>query len=366
MDYVGLEVLGPGMGRIGSVDDTLDRARYALSLKFPSIWNILGKYKGKKAIICGGGPSIADTLPEIKRQLRLSNRTYIVALNKTHDWLLARGVDPKRMIGIVIDPKPWVAGYQTYRRGVTYLLGSKLHKDTLNKFVGKPNTYLFQMWEYREEERDTLGREFPDQHIVHIPGHSTVGLRALNICYEIGFREMELHGYDSCHLGGSTHAYDKNVPNYDNAEETIVIDDLNGNPRSYETNTHMARQFKEFFDVIDEFDLTAKTYTREPVKIEIAGTGALPYAVAQRYSRGRCSVRHTNQLWNISPTLMPGGNRDVPQIAEMNKITPTVVNKFVGEYGDFKVMDLDAPIDFTMESWTIEQVEQPEVIVNNN
>jgi len=366
MDYVGLDVLGPGMGRIGGVEETLDRARYALSLGIPSIWQILNKYRGKKAIICGGGPSIADTLPDIKRQLRLSTRTYVVALNKTHDWLLSKGVDPRRMIGIMIDPKPWVAGYQTYRRGCTYLLGSKLHKDTLDKFVGKPNTYLFQMWEYRDQERDTLAKEFPREHIVHIPGHSTVGLRALNICYEIGFREMELHGYDSCHLGGATHAYDKKVPTYDNAEEVIVIDDLNGNPRSYETNTHMARQFKEFFDVIEEFDLTTKTFAREPVKIEMAGTGALPYAVAQRYSRGRCSVRHVNQLWNISPTLMPGGNRDVPQIADMNKITPQVVNKFIeGPIGDgeFKVLDLNADPEFDMATWTIENIGQPEVTV---
>ncbi len=119
-----LSAIQPGQGRIGSVDATLDRARYALSLPFRSIYELLGKSKGRKAIVCGGGPSIKDTLPEIRRQLRLSKKCDVIALNKTHDWLIDKCVDPRRIIGVMIDPKEWVAYYQTPTKGVRYYLGT--------------------------------------------------------------------------------------------------------------------------------------------------------------------------------------------------------------------------------------------------
>ena len=318
MEIVPFSELGPGQGRIGSVEGTLNRARYALSLDFRSLYELLGKYKGYKAIVCGGGPSLQDTIGDIKRQLRLSKKVVIVALNMTHDWLLDRGVDPNRMLAIMIDPKPWVSKYQRPTLGVKYLLGSKLHKETYDRFRGyEDQVFLWQTWEHRDEEIDVLTKEFPHRHIIHIPGYSTVGLRALNVCYEIGCRDLELHGYDSSYGGGHrTHAYPKDVPATDNMDSAMLIDPGNGHHRGYDTNVHMARQLKEFFECTDGFDRETEKRQRQALRITVAGTGALQYCVASKWYANRTSVKHVNEEWNEEPWLMPGGKRDVPSNAE--------------------------------------------------
>jgi len=310
--------LGPGQGRIGSVEGTLNRARYALSLNFRSLYELLGKYKGHKAIVCGGGPSLQDTIGDIKRQLRLSKKVVVVALNMTHDWLLDRGVNPNRMLAIMIDPKPWVSKYQRPTMGVKYLLGSKLHKDTYDRFRGyEDQVYLWQTWEHRDEEIDVLSKEFPRKHIIHIPGYSTVGLRALNVCYEVGFRDLELHGYDSSYGGGHrTHAYAKDVPSTDNMDSAMLVDAGGGHHRGYDTNVHMARQLKEFFECTDGFDKETEKRQRQALRIKVAGTGALQYCVASKWYANRTCVKHVNEEWNEEPWLMPGGKRDVPSTAE--------------------------------------------------
>lgn len=318
MEIVPFSELGPGQGRIGSVEGTLDRARYALSLDFRSLYELLGKYKGYKAIVCGGGPSLQDTIGDIKRQLRLSKKVVIVALNMTHDWLLNRGVDPNRMLAIMIDPKPWVSKYQRPTMGVKYLLGSKLHKVTYDRFRGyEDQVFLWQTWEHRDEEIDVLSKEFPHRHIIHIPGYSTVGLRALNVCYEVGFRDLELHGYDSSYGGGHrTHAYAKDVPSTDNMDSAMLIDPGNGHHRGYDTNVHMARQLKEFFECTDGFDKETEKRQRQALRITVAGTGALQYCVASKWYAGRTCAKHVNKEWNEEPWKMPGGKRDVPSNAE--------------------------------------------------
>jgi hypothetical protein len=319
-DIVPLDKLLPGAGRIGSVEGTLDRARYALSLPFKSVYELLGAYKGRKAIVCGGGPSLKDTLPDIRRILRLSKKCDIIALNKTHDYLLAKGVDPKRVIGVMIDPKPWVAGYMTPTKGVRYLLGSKLHKDTFDRFANHADqVYLWQVWEHKDEELNSLAKEFPHKHIVHIPGFSTVGLRALNLGYDLGYRDFELHGYDSSHADdNATHAYRKDVPRDDNEDVTMIIDGDDGQQRGYLTNVHMARQVKEFFDLMDQFDRGG----REPINVKVAGTGALQYSVVKKLERGRTRACHVNPLWNREPDKMPGGIRTVPRLTQVRPAEP--------------------------------------------
>lgn len=322
MNVMPLSEIRPGQGRAGLMSEALEKARYAMELGFPSISALLGKYTGRKFIIAGSGPSLVDTLPEIRRQLRLSKRTMIVAVNKSHDWLLSKGVPPERMIGLIIDPKPWVATYMTPTKGVTYCLGSKLHRDTLDRFKGHSGAYLFHMWEF-VEEFEALCKEYAHRFdIVSIPGYSTVGLRAFNVGYDLGCREFECHGFDSSHkdnapdleIKDATHAFEKNVPRMDNTPECMVIDDKTGRPRWYYTDMHMARQLKEFFECVEGFDERAKNESdAQPIKVTIAGHGALPFGVCCRAREGSTNVRHVNPAWNKDPHLMPGGLRNNPQ-----------------------------------------------------
>lgn len=303
-----LSTVGPGKGRIGDKQESLDRSRRAMRMGFKSLVLLQNKWHGQKLIICGGGPSLQDTLPDIRRQLRLSKRTKVMAINKTHDWLLKKGLKPD--FGIMIDPKQWVSTYQTPQKGVFYCLGSKLHDDTLNRFKGLDNAYLWHNVEY-SDEAELMQKEFPKEPGLWVPGYSTCGLRAINVAYELGFRTIELHGFDCSHKSGNTHAYDKQVSRYDILDEVVEMQDLEGHTRRYRTDRHMARQLHEFDLMLQSFLEGETVGLRQHLDIRVAGTGALPYHVAKgrnwvtRNPQYQYPARHADERYNQDPESMP-------------------------------------------------------------
>lgn len=298
-ETIALDTLGNGEGRLTEAERH-KRFKDVFGYGFPSASILVGKYSGK-IIIAGGGPSIKETVKDIRRQVRLSKRTKIVAVNKTHDWLLSLGIKPD--FGVMIDPKPWVAEYMTPTKGVTYLLGAKCDPKVFERFKGHPNTYHWHPLETENELALLGGRN----DFLAVPGHSTVGLRCDPLFYQLGFRDFELHGFDCSKRGTDNHAYPKVTPAKDIHDVPLVLE-WDGKRRTYQSTDHMARQLNEFKAMLRMYDDMEASGQRQPTNIRVAGTGALPFWAALTYGI------HVKQEYNADPESMPG-----PEITEKPK-----------------------------------------------
>lgn len=274
---------------VGRIDQAERRRRMALAIEAnaPTAGLLLNKYAGQKLIICGGGPSIEQTLPDIKAQIRLSKRVKVMALNKTHDWLLKRGVTPD--FGCMADPAPHVATYQTYQRGTVYLLGSTLHHTVFRRFYSKRNCFI---WHPTNEDpitpentdggdKEWFAEHYPNAPAFRISGKSTVGQRSIQIAPLLGFTEIELHGYDSCdapRVGHERKLYPYSKPNMEMSFKALdQVCNRDGSEFHYEANEHMARQSYEFFDMLENIYNGQRMGRMPKFKLSVAGDGAIPW-----------------------------------------------------------------------------------------
>lgn len=295
-------------------DEILRRARAVFDTGLPSASALVNRYRGQSLFVCGGGPSLADVLPEIRRRRKLSKRTKILAINRTHDWLISKGIKPD--FALLMDPKPWCAEYMTPTKGVTYLIGAKVDPAVWERFKGYPHVYHFHPGEL-PEEREILPREFgshPSGYLL-VPGQSTAGLRSVPLFYELGFRAFYLCGLDSSRregkpheCSGNGHAYEKYTPEQiwkyqpenDLGDAVLHLRAADGTVRMYDCSEQMSAQVDQFVTMVEEFKILEQDPNREPIEIKVFGTGALPYLAAKKYGL------HINPAYNANAELMPG------------------------------------------------------------
>jgi hypothetical protein len=148
------------------------------------------------AIICGGGPSLDDSTPEIGR-LQAKGGT-IFGLNGASVWLSVRGyhvdyqviLDAKQETSCLVD-------HDAEQR----VFCSVVHPDT-----GRYADMLFHL------DRDGTEDLLPPERVEEggyalVGGGVSVGITALCVAYMLGFRTLHLFGYDSSDRGGDSHAY---------------------------------------------------------------------------------------------------------------------------------------------------------------
>jgi|TARA_R110000744_G_scaffold95719_3_gene184861 hypothetical protein len=298
-----IETLSNICGRITKIE-VLKRAADVFKTEFKSAAHLFNKYHNQKLIICGGGPSLNDTFKNVRKQAK-SNRVKILAVNKTHDWLIKRGIKPD--FGVLIDPKPWVKNYiKKPIRGVIYLLGAKLDPSVWSVFKNNKNTFHWHPLEFEEEATLVKGLDTKNSGYALVPGQATVGLRSVALAYELGFREIELHGIDSSSQSGKSHAYQKHTdsevdlydPWKDNPIETVQVDSPSCS-RTYVCTRQMASQIQQFKTMVSEFDILEQQGAHEITTITVAGTGAIPYLAAAGYGL------HVRDDYNKDPESMP-------------------------------------------------------------
>ena len=115
-----------------------------------------GDWKRPSAVcIVGDGPSLTDEVGALRHLIKRGAK--VLAVNKSHDWLLRRGL--RCDYAALLDPKDWVADYidldlaaskATRRKagkfGIApkYLVASQCHDLVLEKFKGRRDAYLWQ------------------------------------------------------------------------------------------------------------------------------------------------------------------------------------------------------------------------------
>lgn len=140
--------------------------------------------EGKPIAIVGGGPSLKNTIKELKQF------DTIIACGSVHDYLVENGVIPTYCV--VVDPDPLV---------ITYLQNI-YHVDNKCKYLvaSQCDSVVFEHLRYNDIYIWNAGGNdslFQEGDIV-IGGGCTVGTRAVVLAMSFGYKNIHLFGMDTC------------------------------------------------------------------------------------------------------------------------------------------------------------------------
>ncbi len=214
------------------------------------------------ALIVGGGPSLAPTLPELHFHKKRGG--IIFALNATHDYLIERGIVPD--FHVMLDARAENAQFVANpHKGVTYLIAAQCHPDVFDAIQG----YDVITWVscMDEHEQELFGR-FKHKPVMTIGGGATVGLKTMNLAYLSGFRKHHYFGFDSSYDNGKNHAYPQPLNDKESRMEVLAAG------KTFTCAPWMAKQAVEF-------QKQMRQLTGLGVEINVHGYGLIPWICKQ-------------------------------------------------------------------------------------
>jgi uncharacterized Rossmann fold enzyme len=224
--------------------------------KLPLPWlNTVEAHDGV-AIICGGGPSLADDIDVIRGMCsrHQAKRPTLFGLNAASIYLSDNGVVPDYQV--IIDAKEetsCLVDWAPPRR----LYSSQVHPET-----AASADMLFHLANIGIT--DLLPPERVEQGgFTLIGGGVSVGITALTVAYTLGYRRLHLFGYDSSNRGTDRHAYPQPMNN--NMPEM----DVEWGDKVYRCSMPMKLQADAFFRF-------AEALQEAGVEITVHGDGLLP------------------------------------------------------------------------------------------
>lgn len=203
------------------------------------------------AVLVGGGPSLADTVDEIK-----ALEGQIFALNGAASFLDRNGV--RADYQVIMDAQPATA--DLIGPAKNYLFASQVDPKCFRK---KPQAILWHS--SHGEVMPDRQKGFPkhgDDYAI-IGGAVSVGNTALVLLYVLGYRKIHVFGMDSSHRDGTGHAYRQDM----NDGDPCTTVEFGGH--KYVCSITMSLQAKHFMR-------RAEQLKEAGVSIEVHGSGLLP------------------------------------------------------------------------------------------
>lgn len=150
------------------------------------------------AIIVGGGPSVSDCLDQIKD---LGGTVF--AGNAASQFLFENDVAVDYQV--IGDAKPETSTLVD-EWAMIRLIASQVDPSTLDRAIACGETMLWHL------NSDNVEECFPPHRVKRggyslINGSSTVGDFMVRLAYVMGYRNLHIFGFDSCHRDGKSHAY---------------------------------------------------------------------------------------------------------------------------------------------------------------
>ena len=151
------------------------------------------------AIIACFGPSLNETYKTIRHQRNNIPGCTVVSVSAAHDFLVSHNIRPN--IHVDCDPRPHKAEMLNKpQRKTRYLLASCVHPDFMKKLKG----YNVTLWHMLSTGAMEIFKYEPDAILTS--GGGNVGLRAINLMYQLGYRRFLIHGMDCSFRGDAQHA----------------------------------------------------------------------------------------------------------------------------------------------------------------
>lgn len=262
---------------IGGHDAALDNIRAACALGLPTV--LPAKAHRGIWVMCGGGPSLKDSIKHIRRRY-LSGET-IACVNGSLKYLLENKITPH--ICILLDPQELLAGETMADARVDYLVASQCHPNIFELLRGCRVT----LWhaEMDAPMAHVIGEHYSTFELV--PGPESVPLKSVMLAYGLGFREMHLYGVDACYSADKDgnpvhHAYEQKNDDQFDMICVKVRDTETDTEKEFITRTDWARQADQFNDMLEHLAPDLRLY--------VHGEGLIPHIWKHR----RKHVRATN------------------------------------------------------------------------
>lgn len=195
----------------------------------------VGREKDTPLYIVGSGPSLSDTWHELQ-----SHPGEIWALNSAFDWLCDKGIRPD--YGVCIACEDEILRYfQNIEPNDKFLFASQTHPVLVERALN--NGAEVKFWNV------ACPSDWHDMPILAEPriyGGGTIGTRAIDLAWVMGFRDIHLLGIDACISSDGRIAVD--TPMYDDRRDSLRTFLING--RAFVAMPSHARQVEDFASVI--------------------------------------------------------------------------------------------------------------------
>lgn len=159
-----------------------------------------------RVILLAGGPSLNDFEQLIVEEGRAG--TPIVTTNGTYNWLIERGIRPAAQV--MLDARPFNRRFLApLVAGCKYLICSQSDHETVSA-LPRDQTWIWHSGgsELVKAELDAWARQHEaGRQWWPVFGGTTVTSRAITLLAMLGFRQIEIYGWDSCLRDGAHHAY---------------------------------------------------------------------------------------------------------------------------------------------------------------
>lgn len=202
------------------------------------------------AVLCGSGPSLADTLNDIK-WLQASGAK-VFAMNGSAQFLFDNGVTADYQV--MIDAREATA--DLIGPAKHHLFASQVHPECFNRM---PTAQLWHL------QVGNIENEFPDYEPAYalIGGAASVGNTATCLAYAMGYRNLQIYGYDSSHRDAMGHAFHQKMNDGDPCAHVMF------NGKEYVASLTMKLQAEKFQE-------TSRALMESGCHIEVHGSGLLP------------------------------------------------------------------------------------------
>jgi hypothetical protein len=199
-----------------------------------------------RAVIVAGGPSINETLDEL-RELYFEGAK-IVTVNGAYHWCLERNIRPSAQV--VIDARAHNARFVSPDvPRCRYYLASQCAPVLWDAVASREFVGI-----YHDAGEDAVKAELDEYYLKqwsNLAGGTTVGTRAIGLLRTLGFYRMDLFGFDSCWLDGQHHAYAQPENDKDGRYRVVIspVDNVN-ETRTFQCAPWHLKQAEDFLRFI--------------------------------------------------------------------------------------------------------------------
>lgn len=231
-----------------SDDDIYNNVR--ANSRLDKLWLRHAKEHDGVAVLCGSGPSLADSLEEVKALAAAGGKVF--SMNGSAQFLHDNGITPDYQV--ILDARIETA--ELIGPAKDHLFASQVHPECFRRV---PDATL---WQLQVGGMDDLLPPY-DKGYALIGGAASVGNTATCLAFAMGYRDLQIFGYDSSHRDGKGHAFHQKM----NDGDPCAYVDFNGN--TYLVSLTMKLQAERFQE-------TSAALMACGCRIKVHGDGLLP------------------------------------------------------------------------------------------
>lgn len=231
----------------------------------------------RRAAICAGGPSLARSLGTIRRL-----DSWILAVNKASNYLLNSGIVPHYIALSAPEPDLLTGNQFAIDPRCSYLLSSAVDPAVFDALASCQRF----VWHASDVEPWTsiIAPHYPVQRPYAVSG-TTVTLRAVDLLYLMGYRWIDIYGFDGSFEGDGAqhHAYEQVED--DNDPRGVITVECDG--RAFFTRGDYAREATELHKTLETYNMLWRGGRADMLRIRVHGDGLIPHywrAIRRNYA----------------------------------------------------------------------------------